>query len=181
MELGQSRSKSDTSAEHFDTGVLSLLIPDGSQDRGTAKGEFKQWHRQQDNVPPTVADLAATPFPEEGSSPLFALGAPIPTHTVEVPAASTSLPWYNPCTYSTLEGARKAGIWTYPSNLEERARCAVFRDLSQRGYFMGSGLRFGGDWLVYPGTPPKDLHSRRGFDLSLLIIQGIRSDIIPIL
>ncbi|KAF8330772.1 tRNA intron endonuclease, partial [Cantharellus anzutake] len=73
--------------------------------------------------------------------------------TIEIPTTSISFPWYNPRVYSSLADARIAGIWSYPSNVEERARCAVFRDLSEKGYYMGSGLKFGGDWLVYPGDP----------------------------
>lgn len=93
-------------------------------------------------------------------------------HSVTVPTTSSVLPWYptsakpsafaaaSPITasllqhqheYETLEAARQAGLWTYPSTQEERARCAVFRDLHEKGYWMGGGLKFGGDWLVYPG------------------------------
>ena len=55
-------------------------------------------------------------------------------------------------TYETLDAARTAGVWVYPSSAEERARCEVFRDLWEQGYFMGGGSKFGGDWLVYPGA-----------------------------
>ena len=57
-------------------------------------------------------------------------------------------------TFSTLDDARAAGIWTYPSTDAERAKCEVFRDLWEKGYYMGGGSKFGGDWLVYPGTVP---------------------------
>ena len=33
----------------------------------------------------------------------------------------------------------------------KNARIEVFRDLWKKGYFMGSGLKFGADFLVYPG------------------------------
>jgi hypothetical protein len=51
-----------------------------------------------------------------------------------------------------LDAARAAHVWSYPSNAEERARCEVFRDLWEKGYYMGGGSKFGGDWLVYPGA-----------------------------
>lgn len=35
----------------------------------------------------------------------------------------------------------------------KNARIEVFRDLWKQGYFMGSGLKFGADFLVYPGDP----------------------------
>ncbi|KAF9505603.1 hypothetical protein BS47DRAFT_1334307 [Hydnum rufescens UP504] len=77
----------------------------------------------------------------------------LPPYTVHIPSTSDGLSWYNPAEYDTLSAASAAGIWTYPSTYEERARCAVFRALSEKGYYMGGGIRFGGDWLVYPGDP----------------------------
>jgi len=71
-----------------------------------------------------------------------------------IPATSEVFPWYEEKTYHTLQAASDAGLWTYPSNQEERAKCAVFADLWKKGYYMGNGFRFGGDWLVYPGTCP---------------------------
>ncbi len=97
-------------------------------------------------------------------------------YTISVPTASDTFAWYDPkyddlpvpddddgdqgndsparrtCTYETLDAAREAHVWGYPSNAEERARCEVFRDLWEKGYYMGGGSKFGGDWLVYPGA-----------------------------
>ena len=77
----------------------------------------------------------------------------VPPYTVVVPGTSTSFSWYTPAphAYSTIQAAKVVGIWSYPSNLAERAKCAVFRDLWDKGYYMGGGLKFGGDFLVYPG------------------------------
>lgn len=75
-------------------------------------------------------------------------------YTVVIPGSSAaSFEWYNPAfsTYSTIASARAAGIWDYPSTLNERAKCGVFRGLWEQGYFMGGGIKFGGDYLVYPG------------------------------
>lgn len=74
-------------------------------------------------------------------------------YTITVPAAS-EYRWYSSdkATFTTIEAAQKANVWTYPSNLYERARCGVFRSLWEQGYFMGSGIKFGGDYLVYPGS-----------------------------
>jgi len=84
-----------------------------------------------------------------------------------MPTTSDTLAWYDSgsnsndkpeaerhtYTYETLDAARAAHVWSYPSNAEERARCEVFRDLWEKGYYMGGGSKFGGDWLVYPGDP----------------------------
>jgi tRNA intron endonuclease, catalytic C-terminal domain len=104
-------------------------------------------------------------------------GAPTPVpsgslvYTVSVPTTSDAFAWYNydddddggdgddgrqqrrrPHTYETLDAARDAGVWCYPASANERARCEVFRDLWEKGYYMGGGIKFGGDWLVYPGA-----------------------------
>lgn len=55
--------------------------------------------------------------------------------------------------YPTLSSAKQAGLWHYPRTAEQRARCAVFESLLDRGYYMSTGLRFGGDFNVYPGDP----------------------------
>ena len=77
----------------------------------------------------------------------------VPVYTITVPGTSSSFSWYTPTphAYPTIQAARDAGIWSYPSDLTERAKCAVFRDLWDKGYHMGGGLKFGGDFLVYPG------------------------------
>jgi tRNA-splicing endonuclease subunit Sen34 len=79
----------------------------------------------------------------------------VPSYTIVVPGTSSSFSWYTPAphTYPTIQAAKDAGIWSYPSDLTERAKCAVFRDLWDKGYYMGGGLKFGGDFLVYPGIP----------------------------
>jgi tRNA-splicing endonuclease subunit Sen34 len=91
---------------------------------------------------PSVAQPSSTPAPAT------------PAYTVIVPPSSSSLPWYTPqaSTHTTLASARTAGVWTYPSTLHERAKCGVFRGLWGKGYFMGGGIKFGGDYLVYPGS-----------------------------
>jgi tRNA-splicing endonuclease subunit Sen34 len=73
------------------------------------------------------------------------------SYSFTIPASSKSFSWYKPKKYNSLLEARRSGVWTYPQSEREAARCAVFYDLWKNGYFMGNGLRFGGDWLVYPG------------------------------
>lgn len=77
----------------------------------------------------------------------------LPPYTIVIPASASSQEWYSPssCTYTTIKAAREAGVWDYPSTLAERARCGVFKDLWKQGYFMGGGIKFGGEYLVYPG------------------------------
>lgn len=77
-------------------------------------------------------------------------------YTILIEPSSSSLPWYDPssasATYDTLEAAKDAGLWSYPTSPVQEARCKVFEDLWRRGFYMGGGIRFGGDFLVYPGS-----------------------------
>ncbi|GAA5848584.1 hypothetical protein JCM8547_004561 [Rhodosporidiobolus lusitaniae] len=90
-------------------------------------------------------------------------------YTILIEPSSSSFPWYTPAspsfTYPTLDAAREAGVWTYPLNTLQEARCRVVEDLWRRGYYMGGGLRFGADFLVYPGDPLR-YHSH--FNLTVL-------------
>lgn len=63
-----------------------------------------------------------------------------PTHSPE-----------GPNLFHHLDSAREAGIWTYPNGKYQKARCAVFSALWRQGMFLGIGLKFGCDFLVYPG------------------------------
>ena len=74
-------------------------------------------------------------------------------YTIIIQASSLDMPWYDPAlaSYDTLEAAKEAGLYHYPTTPTQAARCKVFEDLWRKGYFMGGGLRFGGDFLVYPG------------------------------
>lgn len=96
---------------------------------------------------PLVSSFPASP---QGSKP------PTPStraYTILVQSTSLNLPWYDPssASFSTLDAAREAGIWNYPNTELQVARCKVFEDLWSKGHFMGGGLRFGGDFLIYPG------------------------------
>ena len=93
-------------------------------------------------------------------------------YTVTIPTTSDSLSWYVPeeHVHKTIDSARTAGVWSYPSNDDERAKCEVFRDLWEKGYYMGGGSKFGGDWLVYPGASSMIHFSSRGGHRSSLLI-----------
>ncbi|KAK7863006.1 hypothetical protein R5R35_014558 [Gryllus longicercus] len=43
--------------------------------------------------------------------------------------------------------------WNFPSSPTELLRYNVFRHFWQKGYFLTSGMKYGGDFLVYPGDP----------------------------
>ncbi|KAF7796727.1 hypothetical protein EIP86_007910 [Pleurotus ostreatoroseus] len=106
-------------------------------------------------VLPAAAPVASSSAQPASPAPSLG-GMSSPVYTVTVPGSSAAaLEWYAPQShsYDTLDAARAAGIWTYPSTAHERAKCAVFQDLWAQGYYMGGGIKFGGDFLVYPGDP----------------------------
>ncbi|XP_037790447.1 tRNA-splicing endonuclease subunit Sen34-like isoform X2 [Penaeus monodon] len=43
--------------------------------------------------------------------------------------------------------------WPFPSSNIEKLRYAVFKDMWERDYYLTNGIKFGGDFLVYPGDP----------------------------
>uniref|UniRef100_A0A8D0B667 tRNA-splicing endonuclease subunit Sen34 n=1 Tax=Salvator merianae TaxID=96440 RepID=A0A8D0B667_SALMN len=43
--------------------------------------------------------------------------------------------------------------WPYAGQREHEIRYCIFRNLWERGYYITSGSKFGGDFLVYPGDP----------------------------
>ena len=106
-------------------------------------------------------------------------------HPFPIIIASTSagLPWYDPIeTYSDLQQAAQAGVYIYPPTKMTakgvtlaRARCDVYEDLWKKGYYLGSGLKFGGDFLAYPGDPLR-FHSH----FTVTVMQGLRADISPL-
>ncbi|KAG8989101.1 tRNA-splicing endonuclease subunit [Tulasnella sp. JGI-2019a] len=114
----------DSSLPREDSSLAALLAPDGAG--------------------------LHTPQPSPNPAPAGSKEAQT-AHTIIIPGSSDDHPWFRPPAYETLEAAKEAGVWTYPSNIAERAKCAVFRDLIEKGYFIGGGIKFGGDWLVYPG------------------------------
>jgi tRNA-splicing endonuclease subunit Sen34 len=76
--------------------------------------------------------------------------------TVIIPTTATTHEWYQPppsTVYDTIEAAQCSGLWYFPRTEHERSRCAVFRDLWEKGHFMGGGTKFGAEYLVYPGDP----------------------------
>lgn len=107
------------------------------------------------HTPPTPSTTAeATSTSPAASGPKDPSQSSSVPYTIVVPAPSSSLEWYDPLPYSytTIAAAHEAGIWDCPANLQERARCGVFRGLWEQGFYMGVGIRFGGEYLVYPGA-----------------------------
>ncbi|KZT11207.1 tRNA-intron endonuclease catalytic domain-like protein [Laetiporus sulphureus 93-53] len=128
------------------------------EERRAAAAKAKALAEGEDIVDPSI--LASTSAPQNQAvmterPPNSAANNVTPPYTITLPASSSSLQWYDTegCTYTSIEDARAAGVWTYPADLHERAKCGVFRDLWEKGYFMGGGIKFGGDFLVYPGDP----------------------------
>jgi len=127
-----------------------------------------------EEAPNVFAPEISSPAPEKSSdtSTLSQL-----SYTVTVPADSkANLLWYSSqqSSYTSIDAAIEAGIWAYPMNEHERAKCNVFRDLWEKGHYMGGGIKFGGDYLVYPGDPLR-YHSH----FAATVINSPTADIAP--
>lgn len=84
------------------------------------------------------------------------------SHSITIPSTSSTLEWHNvrlgDNAFDTLSSAARAGLWRYPSTANQRARCAAFDAFRAKEYYMGKGLRFGGDFVVYPGESHRCFH-----------------------
>lgn len=49
--------------------------------------------------------------------------------------------------------------WSYPSSRAEKLKYLTFKNLWEKGFYLTSGIKFGGDFLAYPGDPAK-FHAR---------------------
>ena len=78
----------------------------------------------------------------------------------------TKYPWSDKDDIEVVE-------WKYPTNYKQRLRDKTFKDLWERGYYVTSGEKFGGDFLVYPGDPIM-------FHSQFIILCKDKSDEIPI-
>ncbi|KAK7054950.1 tRNA-splicing endonuclease subunit [Paramarasmius palmivorus] len=83
---------------------------------------------------------------DESQPPTTATTTPA---NILIPALSSSLEWYSPeqHIYDSIGAAKAAGVWDFPATLQERARCGVYRDLWEQGYFIGIGIKFGAEYL----------------------------------
>ncbi|EZA48854.1 hypothetical protein DMN91_005372 [Ooceraea biroi] len=58
----------------------------------------------------------------------------------------TAYPWNSTDSMKTVE-------WKYPVTSNQQLKYKVYKDLWERNYYITSGEKFGGDFLVYPGDP----------------------------
>lgn len=131
-KIGKRRQVKDGQGQGGQKGdqVLEIFVPDIPEGETTT-------------APPSLAT----------SSPSTRSLASVP-YSITIHPSSIDSPWYDPTafSFSDLESAKAAGLWNYPTTPLQAARCLVFEDLWRKGHYMGGGLRFGGDFLIYPGA-----------------------------
>ncbi|XP_065843655.1 tRNA-splicing endonuclease subunit Sen34-like [Oscarella lobularis] len=69
-------------------------------------------------------------------------------------------PCYNPTIkitkadpFASLNSLTSCPEWTYPSKEQEILKYSIFKDLWEKDYYIASGAKFGGDYLIYPADP----------------------------
>ncbi|XP_056652654.1 LOW QUALITY PROTEIN: tRNA-splicing endonuclease subunit Sen34 [Monodelphis domestica] len=82
--------------------------------------------------------------PSPGPQPPF----PETAMLVQLPTACPRPTWARP-----LDWHQPSPDWPYAGDPRHELRYRVYKDLWERGYFLTSGGKFGGDFLVYPGDP----------------------------
>lgn len=118
------------------------------EQHGTAATSFEV------HVPDLAPGAATTNPPAAVPKPPTSVPLSSIPYTIIIQPSSTDMSWHDPsaASYTTLAAAKEAGVWNYPTTPLQESRCRVFEDLWSKGFFMGGGLRFGGDFLVYPGA-----------------------------
>ncbi|KAI8610994.1 hypothetical protein BC830DRAFT_1143198 [Chytriomyces sp. MP71] len=78
---------------------------------------------------------------------------------VAVSTASDTLPWYNPTPVlmtttrpSEDDILQMLGVPAH-ENSTTLSKCKIFVNLWERGYYLTSAIKYGGDFLLYPGDP----------------------------
>ncbi|KAK4058907.1 tRNA-splicing endonuclease subunit [Microbotryomycetes sp. JL221] len=120
--------------------------------------------------PPPILSSSSPPKPPPSTA-----AAPS-SYSVIIQPTSIDMSWYDPSAaiIDSLDTAKEIGLWHYPVTPLQQARCRVFEDLWRKGYFMGGGLRFGGDFLVYPGDSLR-YHSH----FTLTVLETPQATIMP--
>uniref|UniRef100_A0A8D2L9L4 tRNA-splicing endonuclease subunit Sen34 n=1 Tax=Varanus komodoensis TaxID=61221 RepID=A0A8D2L9L4_VARKO len=121
-------------------GTLAQRIAQGRAKKRRQKGEeggepLKRPHFFPD-PPPNPADL----------EPSFVL--PQESMMVQLPTERA-----HPGQEEVVDWRLPSQDWPYAGQEDHEMRCCIFRNLWERGYYITSGGKFGGDFLVYPGDP----------------------------
>uniref|UniRef100_A0A8D2LAA9 tRNA-splicing endonuclease subunit Sen34 n=1 Tax=Varanus komodoensis TaxID=61221 RepID=A0A8D2LAA9_VARKO len=110
-------------------GTLAQRIAQGRAKKRRQKGE-------EGDPPPNPADL----------EPSFVL--PQESMMVQLPTERA-----HPGQEEVVDWRLPSQDWPYAGQEDHEMRCCIFRNLWERGYYITSGGKFGGDFLVYPGDP----------------------------
>ncbi|KAI9203445.1 uncharacterized protein BJ171DRAFT_600008 [Polychytrium aggregatum] len=107
---------------------------------------------------PSASKAAGAPTSAPDTAPpIHPADIPTPKFPIIIRTTSTGLPWYGlprgePQAQSP-EKARASGLWVWPSTAAESLKLKVYGALWDQGYFITSGSKFGGDYLMYQGDP----------------------------
>lgn len=93
-------------------------------------------------------NLESTPNSENKTSKVNGF-API----INIKTSSTSFTWYNNNEnwFDSINTAKQNNLWIWPSTLKDIQKYKIYSDLWNKGYYITSGIKFGGDYLLYPG------------------------------
>ncbi|KAI9599050.1 hypothetical protein BDF19DRAFT_113860 [Syncephalis fuscata] len=162
LELGIGRLVDETCAYRSPTSdeilAYEQLLREGERERDRAVAVQKQTtaaeHRTQQNTSSTDDNVIRVEDLVDSCSENKSLQTSVVAH---VPTATPSVPWHieqlGKNVYDTWIDAQKAGVWRFPSTVLEWRSFQVYRDLWRQGWWLGSGLKFGGQYLVYADNP----------------------------
>ncbi|XP_051845655.1 LOW QUALITY PROTEIN: tRNA-splicing endonuclease subunit Sen34 [Antechinus flavipes] len=131
-------------AEHIAQGRAKKQRGPAESGQGEEAGEVEGlWGRGRGPCSRSTSPALLFPFPQQACSPL-----PETAMLVQLPTARPRPAWARP-----LDWHHPSPDWPHAGNPAHELRYRVYKDLWERGYFLTSGGKFGGDFLVYPGDP----------------------------
>ncbi|XP_007432205.1 tRNA-splicing endonuclease subunit Sen34 [Python bivittatus] len=113
------------------------IVLDSLADR-IAQGRAKKWQQKGEGGDPLVQPV------ESGSS--FVL--PRESMMIQLPTEQTQRTEEEEVNWHVA-----SQLWPYAGQENHEMRYCIFRDLWERGYYVTTGSKFGGDFLIYPGDP----------------------------
>ncbi|KAG8140498.1 hypothetical protein E2320_003188 [Naja naja] len=102
------------------------------------QGRAKKWQQKEGGGEPLVQPA------ESGSC--FVL--PRESMMIQLPTERTQI-----AEEETVDWHVASQLWPYAGQERHEMLYSIFRDLWERGYYVTTGSKFGGDFLIYPGDP----------------------------
>ncbi|OCF32370.1 tRNA-splicing endonuclease subunit Sen34 [Kwoniella heveanensis BCC8398] len=141
------------SREGDNEGRPESLDPTGAITSDTTNGDARSY--VQDPAIPSAQTTTSSPAATAPAAPAASSSGPGHFHVIPSHPSHPSLVFSSEASTSPsqqrITSLPHPSVFPFPSTARDVALLAVFTSLQRKGYRMGLGPRFGGEYLVYPG------------------------------